>query len=399
MKRSTTYPALDERAEERLRERFWDLQIETPSWGYGNSGTRFKTFARAGAARDVWEKIADAGQVHALTGGAPRVALHIPWDAVDDHGELCDFASRHGLGIGAINPNLFQDDRYMLGSLCHPDAAVREQALEHLRHCTGIMRATGSSVLSLWLADGTNYAGQDHLAERKERLEAGLRAAYDALPEGSRLLIEYKPFEPAFYHTDLADWGMAYAMALKCGPRAEVLVDTGHHLQGTNVPHIVSFLLSERRLGGFHFNARRYADDDLIVGSDNPFDLFDIFVKLREGGQAAQDVVFMIDQSHAIEPKVEAMLQSVLNCQLAWAKALLVDLSELSVLQQRGDVLGAHRLMTGAFETDPRPIIRELRAERGLPVDPVQELRSSGYAERVARERGTQAGAGGGYPS
>lgn len=393
------HEAIGPAAEQRLRDNFWNLQIETPSWGYGNSGTRFKTFARAGAARDVWEKVADAAQVHALTGAAPKVALHIPWDAVEDYGQLCAFATERGLGIGAINPNLFQDDEYMLGSVCSPDPAVRELAVDHLRHCADVMRATGSRVMSLWLADGTNYAGQDDLAGRKERLEAGLRAAHDLLPPDARLLIEYKPFEPAFYHTDLADWGMAYAMALKCGPRAQVLVDTGHHLQGANVPHIVSFLLSEGRLGGFHFNARRYADDDLIVGSDNPFELFDIFVKLRAGGPAADDVVFMIDQSHVIEPKVEAMLQSVLNCQLAWAKALLVDLDELAALQRRGDVLGAHRMMTDAFESDPRPLMRELRRERGLPVDPVAELRAGGYVERVARERGTMSGAGGGYPT
>lgn len=399
MTRSGAGRGYDDDAEARLRERFWDLQIETPSWGYGDSGTRFKTFARAGAARDVWEKVADAATVHALTGGAPNVALHIPWDAVDDYAELRSFAARHGVGIGAINPNLFQDDRYMLGSLCHPDAEIRERATQHLRECADVMAATGSTVMSLWLADGTNYAGQDDLAKRKERLEAGLLAAYAALPTGSRLLIEYKPFEPAFYHTDLADWGMAYAMALKCGPNAQVLVDTGHHLQGGNVPHIVAFLLSEGRLGGFHFNARRYADDDLIVGSDNPFELFDIFVKLREAGAAAEEVAFMIDQSHAIEPKVEAMVQSVLNCQLAWAKALLVDLDALAEAQSRGDVLGAHRVMTGAFECDPRPLIGELREARGLPADPIAELRTSGYVERVERERGTQAGAGGGYPT
>ncbi len=393
------YSGIDERAEERLRARFWDLKIETPSWGYGDSGTRFKTFAQAGAARDVWEKVADAAEVHALTGSAPSVALHIPWDAVTDYRALGAFAAERGLTIGAINPNLFQDDRYMLGSLCNPDASVRALAIDHLRQCGEVMAATGSRVMSLWLADGTNYAGQDDLARRKERLEVGLRAAYDALPEGGRLLIEYKPFEPAFYHTDLADWGMAYALALKCGPRAQVLVDTGHHLHGANVPQIVSFLLSEGRLGGFHFNARRYADDDLIVGSDNPFELFDIFVKLREAGSAAESLELMIDQSHAIEPKVEAMVQSVVNCQLAWAKALLVDLEALATAQARGDVLGAHRVMTDAFETDPRPLIRRLREERGVPIDPIAVLRTSGYVERVVEERGTASGAGGGYPS
>lgn len=391
--------SLGDEALARLNERFWNLQIETPSWGYGDSGTRFKTFARAGAARDVWEKVSDAAQVNALTGGAPKVALHIPWDAVDDYTHLRGFAEDRGVGIGAINPNLFQDDRYMLGSLCNPDEVVREMAANHLSECAEVMTATGSTVMSLWLADGTNYAGQDDLARRKKHLEAGLRAAYDSLPDGSRLLIEYKPFEPAFYHTDLADWGMAYAMALKCGPNAQVLVDIGHHLHGANVPHIVSFLLSEGRLGGFHFNARRYADDDLIVGSDNPFELFDIFVKLRIAGDAGGDVAFMIDQSHAIEPKVEAMVQSVLNCQLAWAKALTVDLDALYEAQSRGDVLAAHRELTGAFEHDVRPHMRALRMERGLPDDPIAELRASGYVERIAKERGISGGAGGGYPS
>ncbi len=390
--------ARDHVAVERVAEGLWRLGIETPSWGYANSGTRFKTFALAGAAQTVEQKLADAAHVHALTGSAPAIALHNPWDRVARWDELRAHAESLGLRIGAINPNLFQDDRYMLGSLCNPDAGVREAALEHIRECCDVMRATGSTVLSLWFADGTSYAGQDDLADRKARLEEGLRRTYEVLPEGARMLIEYKPFEPAFYHTDLADWGMAYAMSLKCGSRAQVLVDIGHHAPGTNVPHIVAFLLSEGRLGGFHFNARRYADDDLIVGTDNPFELFTIFVNILRAGAAADDLAYMIDQSHVIEPKVEATIQSVVNCQVAWAKALLVDQQALAERQAAGDVLGAHRVLVGAYQTDVRGLLAEARSARGLPADPIVAHKESGYAERVARERGVAA-AGGGYPT
>jgi L-rhamnose isomerase / sugar isomerase len=381
-----------------VRARLRAFAIETPSWGYANSGTRFKTFAWPGAARTVLEKIDDAAHVHALTGAAPSMAIHIPWDRADDWGELIGYASERGIRLGAVNPNLFQDDRYKLGSVCHPDAAVRELALEHIAECCEIMRATGSSLLSLWLADGTNYAGQDDLAARKERLEEGLRRTYALLPEGSRMLIEYKFFEPAFYHVDLPDWGTAYAMSLKCGPQAQVLVDTGHHPQGTNVAQIVSFLLSEGRLGGFHLNARRYADDDLMVGSDNPFELFTIFASIAQAGNAAADLAFMLDQVHSIEAKVEATIQSVVNCQTAWAKALLIDRTALAEAQAAGDVLAAHRVLTDAYQHDVRGLLRELREEQGLPPDPIAAHRASGYAERIAAERGTAA-AGGGFPS
>ena len=373
--------------------------IETPSWGYGNSGTRFKTFAWPGAARDVWEKIADAGHVHAMTGVAPSVALHIPWDRVDDWEALGRYADEHGVRLGAINPNLFQDARYKLGSLCNPDPEVRELALEHMEECCQIMQRTGSRDLSIWLADGTNYPGQDDLAERKERLEDGLTRTYAMLPAGGRMLIEYKFFEPGFYHTDLADWGTAYAMSLACGENARVLVDTGHHPQGTNIPHIVSFLLHEGKLGGFHFNARKYADDDLIVGTENPLQLFDIFVKIAEAGPAAADIAYMIDQSHNIEPKVEAMIQSVVNCQVAYAKALLVDYDALAGAQRAGDVLGAHRVLMEAFETDVRPLLREVREAQGRPADPIAAHRASGYADDIAGERGTAGEGGGGYPT
>ena len=369
-------------------------RIETPSWGYGDSGTRFKTFPWPGAARDVWEKIDDAAEVHRLTGIAPSVALHIPWDRVDDYARLRSYAEERGIEIGAINPNVFQDPEYRLGSIAHPDAAVREKALAHLLDCVEVMKATGSRDLSLWFADGTNYAGQDDFRARKRRVREALQRVHDALPDGARMLVEYKFFEPAFYATDLFDWGAAFAHCVAVGPKAGVLVDLGHHAQGTNIEAIVAFLLDEGRLGGFHFNARRYADDDLIVGTTNPFELFCILCETVD----APDVAYMIDQSHNIEPKVEAMLQSVLNCQEAYAKALLVDRDRLRAAQEKGDVLEAHRTLTDAFRTDVRPILEEFRAAHALPLDPIRAFRESGYQERVAAQRGT-ATAGGGYPT
>ena len=379
--------------------------IETPSWGYGNSGTRFKTFSAPGAARDVWEKIEDAAEVHRLTGIAPSVALHIPWDEVSDYGQLRAHAEARGVRLGAINPNVFQDDEYKLGSIANPDPTVRARALEHLLECVEIMKQTGSRDLSLWFADGTNYAGQDDLRARKKRVREALRQVHDALPDGTRMLVEYKLFEPAFYATDLFDWGAAYAHCLAIGEKAQVLVDLGHHAQSVNIEQIVAFLLDEGRLGGFHFNARRYADDDLIVGTTNPFELFSIYAELTlaEASQdgvasaTARNVAYMIDQSHNIEPKVEAMLQSVLNCQEAYAKALLIDRERLRAAQQAGDVLEAHRAFTDAFRTDVRPLLTDWRRSKGLPEDPIAAHRQSGYQDRVARERGTAA-AGGGFP-
>ena len=379
--------------------------IETPSWGYGNSGTRFKVFAAPGAARDVYEKIADAAFVQRLTGIAPSVALHIPWDRVDDWPALTQFAASQGVRIGAINPNLFQDDAYKLGSLCHPDAVVRRHAVEHILECIGIMRATGSRILSLWLADGTNYAGQDSLRGRRRRLEEALYQVYSALPPATRLLIEYKCFEPAFYATDLADWGSAATLARRLGPQAQVLVDTGHHAPGTNVEQIVALLLDERLLGGFHFNSRKYADDDLIVGTANPFELFLIYNELVAAAQdsdpsvaeGARQVAYMIDQSHNIEPKLEAMVQSVVNCQVAFAKALIVDRRRLAERQAAGDVLGAHRVLVDAFETDVRPLVARVREEMGVPPDPIEACRTSDYLARIIAERGAAA-ASSGYP-
>ena len=369
-------------------ERLRRLEIETPSWGYGNSGTRFHVYPWPGAARTAQERIDDAALVHRLTGCCPSVALHIPWDAVDDYGELRRYAEAQSVRIGAINPNLFGDDAYRLGSICHPDERVRAQALAHCRECLEVAAETGSTLISLWLADGTNYPGQDDLRERHARLVGGLEELYAALPPGVRLLVEYKFFEPAFYSTDLPDWGTAALVCRGLGPQAQVLVATGHHPLGTNVEQIVALLLAEGLLGGFHFNNRKYADDDLIVGAIDPFELFRIMREIAQT-EAVEQIAFMIDQSHNVEGKIDAMIQSVVNIQTAYAKALLVDDEKLRDAQRAGDVLGAHRVLLDAFETDVRPLLARLRDELGIDPDPVEAFRRSGEAERLARERGT----------
>jgi L-rhamnose isomerase / sugar isomerase len=380
-----------------LIERLNRLRVETPSWGYGNSGTRFKTFAQAGAAQTVEEKIADAGLVHKLTGICPTVALHIPWDRTSDWNHLKNIASSHGVVIGAINPNLFQDDEYRLGSFCNPSAVIRRRAVDHVLECIDIARETGSTAISLWLADGTNYPGQDDLRARDRRLRDCMSDVYRALPSGVRLLVEYKFFEPGFYTTDLPDWGTAVEICTELGPQAQVLVDTGHHASGVNVEQIVAHLIDRGRLGGFHFNDRNYADDDLIVGSADPFQLFLIFNEIVAAEADAGQVAFMVDQSHNIEPKIEAMVQSVINVQVAHAKATLVDHPRLQAAQEAGDVLAAHRVLTDAYETDVRPLLAAARSALGLDPDPIAALRRSGYVERVAKERGL-ASAGSGYP-
>lgn len=375
------------------------FRIETPSWGYGNSGTRFKVFPWPGAARTLREKLEDAAMVQKVTGICPNVAIHIPWDRVDDWCDIGEYAAQLGLRLGTVNPNLFQEDVYRFGSLCHPDAGVRRRAVEHLLECVEIARALGSDTLSLWLADGTNYPGQDDMRARRHRLIETLSEVYTALGPDLRLLIEYKFFEPAFYHTDLSDWGAAYTLATKLGPQALVLVDTGHHPQGTNLAQVVSTLLDEERLGGFHFNDRKYADDDLIVGSLHPFELFLVFNELIAASQEKADlrIDYMIDQSHNIEPKIEAMIQSIIHIQTAHAKALLVDRARLRAAQQAGDTLEAYRVLRAAFETDVRPLLARARIEMGLEPDPIAAFRASGYAEKVARERGSEA-VSGGYP-
>jgi L-rhamnose isomerase/sugar isomerase len=375
--------------------------IETPSWGYSNSGTRFKVYPWPGAAHTLSEKLADAAIVQRYTGVCPAVAVHIPWDKADDYTAIKAEAQQLGVRIGAVNPNLFQDDPYRLGSLSHRDPAIRRQAIDHMLECIDIASTVNSQVISLWLADGTNYAGQDNLRGRRHRLLASLREIYAALTPGMRLLIEYKFFEPAFYSTDLPDWGTSFLMAQKLGPQAEVLVDTGHHPQGTNIAQIVSQLLDEDRLGGFHFNDRKYADDDLIAGTVNPFELFCIFNEIVgasiDGITNTDRIAYMIDQSHNIEPKIEAMIQSVLNIQIAYAKARLVDHAALHKAQEADDVLAAYRVLQTAYETDVRPVLAEARSRQGLDPDPLTAFRASGYAEKVARERGAATVASG-YP-
>ncbi|SEG90402.1 L-rhamnose isomerase / sugar isomerase [Nonomuraea solani] len=372
--------------------------IETPSWAYGNSGTRFKVFAQKGVPRDPYEKLADAAQVHAYTGIAPTVALHIPWDKVDDYADLARHAREVGVGIGAINSNVFQDDDYMLGSVTHPAARVRRKATDHLLECVDIMDATGSGTLKLWFSDGINYPGQDDIRARQGRLAEALSEVYDRLGEGQRFLLEYKLFEPAFYATDVPDWGTAYAHCVKLGPKAQVVVDTGHHAPGTNIEFIVAFLLREGKLGGFDFNSRFYADDDLMVGAADPFQLFRIMYEVVRGGglDPANGVAFMLDQCHNIEPKIPGQIRSVMNVQEATAKALLVDREALAAAQSEGDVLGANAVFMDAYNTDVRPLLAELREESGLAPDPMAAYAKSGYFEKIAADRvgGEQAGWG-----
>jgi L-rhamnose isomerase/sugar isomerase len=373
-------------------------EIETPSWAYGNSGTRFKVFAQPGVPRTVKEKIDDAATVHRFTGVAPSVALHIPWDAVDDYADLAAYAKDQGVRIGAINTNVFQDDAYKLGSVANPDPGVRRKATDHLLEAIAIMDATGSRDLKLWFADGLNYPGQDDLRDRQDRLAAALRETYERLGEHQRILLEYKLFEPAFYATDIPDWGVSYAHCLELGPRATVCVDTGHHAPGTNIEFIVAFLLRAGRLGAFDFNSRFYADDDLMVGAADPFQLFRIMYEVvrADALDPSAGIAFMLDQSHNVEPKIPAIIRSVMNVQEATAKALLVDRTALSAAQQAGDVLAANAVLMDAFATDVRPLLAEARQEFGLDPDPVAAYGRSGYAEEIVAERvgGTQAGWG-----
>jgi L-rhamnose isomerase / sugar isomerase len=361
------------------------LVIETPSWGYADSGTRFATFRQPGWPRDVFERVDDAAEVHRLTGTAGAVALHFPWDAADDYGALRAHIESRGLRVGAVNPNLFQDRDYKLGSITHPDAGVREKAVEHLIECAQIAEALGATAQSLWFADGTNYPGQDDLRARRARMVEALRRVYAELPESQELLVEYKLFEPAFYATDLADWGSSLLVCRKLGDRARVLVDLGHHAQGVNIEQIVALLDEEGRLGGFHFNNRKYADDDLVVGSVNPFELFLIFCELAASPNGLPRLT--IDQAHNVEAKVEAMVLSVVNLQEAYAKALLVDRAALTEAQCSGDVLGGHEALLDAYRTDVRPLCAKVRADLGASPDPVATVRLSGYAARVAAER------------
>lgn len=382
-----------EAVEERLRAQ----RVETPSWGYGNSGTRFRAFPQQGVPRDPFEKLQDAAEVQRHTRVCPSVAIHIPWDLVESFAELKRYAESLGMRIGAVNPNLFQEEEYRLGSVTNPDAGVRRMATDHMLRCVRIAEEIDSTILSLWFADGTNYPGQDSFTERRHRMLECLSDVYAAMPPAMRMLVEYKFYEPAFYHTDFSDWGTALLTCQKLGDRAQVLVDLGHHPQGTNVEHIVALLLDEERLGGFHFNNRKYGDDDLMVGSINPFELFLIYVELAraEGRrERAGEIAYMIDQSHNIEPKIEAMIQSVMTLQETYARALLVDWQTLETAQRSGDVLAAHRALTDAYATDVRPLCAKVREDLGGSGDPIAAFRTSGYVERISASRrgGVQAG-------
>jgi L-rhamnose isomerase/sugar isomerase len=371
--------------------------IELPSWAFGNSGTRFKVFGQPGVARDPFEKLEDAAQVHRYTGVAPRVSLHIPWDLVDDFGKLAAHARDLGVTLGAINANLFQDDDYKLGSLTHADPAVRRKAIDHHAQCIDVMRQTGSTDLKIWLPDGTNYPGQDDLRGRQDRLADSLQQIYALLDPEHRILLEYKFFEPYFYAMDIPDWGTSLVHCLALGEQATVVLDTGHHAPGTNIEFIVMQLLRAGRLGAFDFNSRNYADDDLIVGSADPFQLFRIMNEIvGNGALLGAGVNFMLDQCHNLEKKVPGQIRSVMNVQEATAKALLVDREALSAAQQAGEVLDANAVLMDAYSTDVRPLLGELRESQGLDADPYAAFARSGYQQRIEGERvgGQQAGWG-----
>jgi L-rhamnose isomerase / sugar isomerase len=371
-------------------------RIEIPSWAFMNTGTRFKVFAQPGVPRTPQEKIDDAAQVHLYTGVAPSVAVHIPWDRVDDYAALAAYARDAGVQVGTVNSNVFQDDDYKLGSVANPDVRVRRKALDHLLECVDIMDATGSADLKLWFADGTNYPGQDDIAARQDRLAEALAAVYQRLGPDQRMLLEYKLFEPSFYTMDVPDWGTSVLHCMALGPKALVVVDTGHHAPGTNIEFIVAVLLRAGRLGGFDFNSRFYADDDLMVGSADPFQLFRILNEVVAADALRPDagVAFMLDQCHNIEPKIPAQIRSVMNVQEATAKALLVDTEALKQAQLAGDVLAANAALMDAYNTDVRPLLAGLRAETGLAPDPVAAYLASGYAEKIIAERKDGAPAG-----
>ncbi|UQX87436.1 L-rhamnose isomerase [Jatrophihabitans telluris] len=374
------------------------LDVELPSWAFGNSGTRFKVFAQPGVPRTPYEKIDDAAQVHRYTGSAPSVALHIPWDKVEDYAELRRHAEQRGVRLGTINANVFQDDDYRLGSVTNPDPLIRKKAVAHLLDCIDVMDQTGSRDLKLWFSDGTNYPGQDNIRARQDRLAEALHAVYARLGDDQRLILEYKLFEPAFYTMDVPDWGTSFAHCLELGERAKVCVDTGHHAPGTNIEFIVAFLLRAGKLGAFDFNSRFYADDDLMVGSADPFQLFRILHEVSQGDgfDPRTEVAFMLDQCHNIEPKIPGQIRSVMNVQEAAAKALLVDTDALQRMQNAGDVLGANAVLMDAYNTDVRPMLAEHRRNLGLDPDPMAAYAASGYAQQIVAERvgGSPAGWG-----
>lgn len=369
------------------------FRIEIPSWGFANTGTRFGKYLQAEAATRIEEKFADAAEVHSLTGACPTLALHVEWDlpnGVADVEAIRKLERQHGVRAGSVNPNLFERQEYKYGSICNPDAGVRRLAIQHLLESVRIARELRSRDISLWVADGSNYPGTQSIRRRIGWMEEALAATHAALGPEQRMLVEYKPFEPAFYHTDIADWGMALLLARYTGPKAVVLVDTGHHYQGQNIEQIVSWLLRERRLGGFHFNDRRYADDDLTLGSIDPYQVFRIFHEILSAGSEASDVAYMIDQSHNLKGKMEAMVQSVSAAQEIYARAALVDHDELEKLQDSCRLVEAEECLRRAFWTDVRSAVRAWRKERGLPEDPLAALRENGYIERTRAERGAR---------
>ncbi len=367
------------------------FKVEIPSWGFSDSGTRFHVFHAPGAARNVFERIEDAAQVNKYTGAVSGVAIHIPWDKVEDWKSVKEFAKERDLKIGSVNPNLFQDEDYKFGSLTNSNEKIRQKAIKHVLECIDIMRNTGSKVLSLWLPDGTNYPGQGDFARRHSLLFESLKEIYDALDDDMTLFIEYKFFEPAFYHMDTPDWGTAYALVKDLGEKAKVIIDLGHHAHGTNIEYIVSILSSRGKLGGFHFNSRKYADDDLTVGSMNPYELFLIFVELNKFfdlSKTPPEVALVIDQSMNIKPKIKALIQSIENLQITYLKSLFVDFSSLQECQKANDVIGSEEILKDAFLTDVRPILKEWRSDLGIPLNALEAFEKSGYEEKIAKERG-----------
>jgi len=384
---------MDSSTNEKVFAALESFRIELPSWGFANTGTRFGKFIQPAAATTTEEKFSDAGQVHLLTGVCPTVALHVLWDCpdgVESSDEIKRFASRYGVAAGSINPNLFQDQEYKYGSFGNPDEAVRRRAMDHTHVSIEIAKRLHSRDISFWFADGSNYPGTANIRQRKQWFEDGLKEAHRSLSPDQRMLVEYKPFEPAFYHTDIADWGMALLLSRAAGPQAKVLVDTGHHYAAQNIEQIVAWLLSENMLGGFHFNDRRYADDDLTMGSIDPYQVFRIFQEIhffeQETGQRA-DIAYMVDQSHNLKGKIEAMIQTVTIAQQLFAKAALVDAKELAVAQKKCDLVIAESFLQNAFATDVRPAIQEWRESKGLPRDPMKAFRESGYLERITKDR------------
>ena len=378
------------------------FQIEIPSWGFANTGTRFGKFVQAAAASTIDEKFSDAAEVHRLTGSTPTMALHVLWDlpnGLADVEKVRGLESQHGIRAGSINPNLFQDQEYKFGSLCNPSAAIRARAVEHMVDSIKIAGGLNSRDISLWLPDGSNYPGTQSIRQRIGWLEEALKESHRHMAPGQRLLVEYKPFEPAFYHTDIADWGMALHLAQAAGPQAKVLVDTGHHYQAQNIEQVVAWLIHTGMLGGFHFNDRRYADDDLTLGSIDPYQVFRIFHEIHtasiEGVEL--DIAFMIDQSHNLKGKIEAMVQTVVSAQELWLKAALVDREKLAELQVKCELVKAEEVFRGAFWGDVRPLVAEWREARGLPLDPIATLHSNGYVERISQERSKNQPKGGSY--